>query len=226
MKTKITFSLPPGPLQIGVLEADGVKIRQSSEKYLSKIKSDIAHILQPGWVYPDAIQKGIRSLLKTYGFHPSGRNRPASEFLAKDLQARGEFKPINNVVDINNHVSMLSFLPISVIDRAKDTEDIILRTGTEAEEYVFNKEGQVLSLKNLLVLARNSGNHLPVGSPVKDSQETKVFEDTRNILVVIYSSCRLISSEKLSEYLCIFSEYLKSEALAERVEHQIFDALH
>ncbi|MBF0545779.1 MAG: hypothetical protein HQM08_15155 [Candidatus Riflebacteria bacterium] len=226
MKTKVIFSLPPGPLQIGIIEADGVRVAPSNSDYLSEIKNAISPILDPEWIYPDSLQKGIRSLLKVYGFHPSGRNRPACEFLAKDLQSRGEFKPINNIVDINNHISMLSFLPISVIDRSKSGENLMIRVGMEGESYIFNKEGQELSLKNLLVIARNGGNSAPLGSPVKDSQETKVFEDSRNIVGIIYSSSSLISSEKLSIWLEKFSSLLKSEAKAERIEWEILDSPH
>lgn len=223
MKTKITFSLPPGPLQIGIIEADGVLVGPTSQEYLKRIVDDVKPILEPEFVYSDRMQKGVRSLLKSYGFHPSGRSRPASEFLAKDIQARGSFKTINNLVDIINHLSIQSCLPISLLDRAKTGESLCLRIGTEKEVYVFNKEGQELSLKNLLIVAKADGGLTPYGSPVKDSQATKVFESTHQIIGIIYSSPSVVDHKTLAGYLNQFAELLKSEGRASSAAWEILD---
>jgi len=224
MNTQIVFVLPPGPLQVGVIEADGVRVVPSRPEYVARIDQEIAPILAPGWVYPDSLQKGIRSLLKAYGFHPSGRNRPASEFLVKDLLARGAFNPISNVVDINNHLSLLSHLPISILDRDKAGDRLSLRVGVEPEQYVFNREGHALTLRDLLVVARDEGKREAMGSPVKDSQATKVFEDTSRVTGIVYSSYPLVPTEALAELLQRFGQLLKSEAAATRVEWQVLDA--
>jgi len=225
MKTRVVFSLPPGPLQIGLIEADGVRVGPSRPAYLERISAEVAPILAPEWIFPDNYQKGIRSLLKAYGFHPSGRNRPASEFLVKDLLGRGAFNPINNVVDINNHLSLTTHLPISIFDRAKAGDDLILRVGIEGEQYVFNREGQELSLKHLLLVARHDTTPAgtPVGSPVKDSQATKVFEDTSSITGVVYSSQSLLTGAALAEVMTRFATLLREEAMATDVEWKILD---
>ncbi|MBF0498642.1 MAG: hypothetical protein HQM09_00800 [Candidatus Riflebacteria bacterium] len=223
MDTRITFSLPPGALQIGLIEADGVRVLPSQSSYLQQIAEEIAPILQDDWVYPDCMQKGIRSLLKAYGFHPSGRNRPASEFLVKDLQARGSFNPINNVVDINNHLSLVSHLPISILDRAKTGDSLQIRVGMEGESYVFNREGHELSLRDLLIVACGEGSMAPFGSPVKDSQATKVFEETSRLVGVIYSSVTLSPPDALAALLRRFASFLSAEASAKRVEWKIID---
>ena len=151
MQSQITLSLPPCNLRLGIIEAMNVCVRPSSAKYLNQISKEIAHLLKPDFVYPDHLQKGIRGLLKNFGFHPSGRNRPASEFLFKDLLNRQEFNAINNIVDINNHLSLKYHLPISVLDLDKTGPNLCIRVGLENEEYVFNREGQMLSLKKLLL---------------------------------------------------------------------------
>lgn len=171
------------------------------------------------------MQKGIRSLLKTFGFHPSGRSRPASEFLCKDLQNRGSFNFINNVVDINNHLSLVSHLPISTFDLDKSGNDLCLRVGLDDESYVFNREGQTLSLKKLLVVARHGSDNAAIGSPVKDSQATKVFEETANIAVIIYSSGNLTSEKDLQRLLERYMLLIKKETGAEELESAILDAV-
>lgn len=223
MKTTLLFSLPPSQLRVGLIEADGLQVGPSPAEYLREIAVEIKPLLQPGWVYPDHLQKGIRSLLKSFGFHPSGRNRPASEFLVKDLQARGSFHAINNVVDINNHLSLVSHLPISIIDLDRAGDRLCLRLGGEHEAYVFNREGQLLALKHLLVIARAEGDHAAVGSPVKDSQATKITETTRRAFGVIYTAATITPEGELAALLQRFAELLKGRAGAATAVWKIVD---
>lgn len=206
------------------MTAVGVRVGPSSQSYRERIAADLAPMLAPGWVYPDHLRKGIRSLLKAYGFHPSGRNRPASEYLAKDLADRREFKPINNVVDINNHVSLCSHLPISVLDLDKTGDRLGIRVGLAGESYVFNQEGQMHDLKQLLVVTRENGHSEPVGSPVKDSHATKVFAETRRVLAVLYASQTVNAREEVETWAGRFAELLRTEAGAEAVDHWVVDA--
>lgn len=224
MKTSLILSLPPSSLRVGLIEAHDIAVKPSSEQYQARIKADTEPFLASDYIYPDQKQKGIRSLLKTFGFHPSGRSRPASEFLFKDLQNRGSFNFINNVVDINNHVSLCSHLPISVIDTDKSGLELCLRVGFDDESYVFNREGHELSLKKLLIIARQGGDRLAIGSPVKDSQATKVFPETKNIVFVVYTSSNITSETELQTLLNGIGKLLKSEAGASSVSSQILDA--
>lgn len=224
MKTSLVFTLPPSSLRIGLVEARDVTVKPSSESYQARIAREVEPFLSSDFIYPDHMQKGIRSLLKTFGFHPSGRSRPASEFLFKDLQNRGGFNFINNVVDINNHISLCSHLPISVLDTDKSGCELCLRVGFDDESYVFNREGHELALKKLLVIARQGGDHAAIGSPVKDSQATKVFAETKNIVFVVYTSSNITSEEELHTMLNGIGQLLKAEAGASSVTSQVLDA--
>jgi len=223
MSLSLLFALPPGPLRIGLIEAEGVRVGPSRPEYLRRIEEEIRSRISPEYVYPDPFQKRIRSLLKTWGFHPSGRNRPASEFLVKDLQVRGAFNPINVVVDINNHLSLVSHLPISILDLDKTGEKLSMRIGMESESYIFNREGQELALKNLLVVARSEGDLRAVGSPVKDSQMTKVFETTSRVAGFVYTTRNLSPDEEFGPFLERFCNLLRTEAGAARASWQILD---
>lgn len=224
MKTSLVISLPPANLRVGLIEARGVTVKPSSPQYREQINCEVSKFISTDCIYPDHMQKGIRSLLKIFGFHPSGRSRPASEFLFKDLQNRGSFNFINNVVDINNHLSLLSHLPISTFDLDKSGYDLCLRVGFDDESYVFNREGQLLALKKLLVVARQGADLAAIGSPVKDSQATKVFEESANIAVVIYSSGNLTSEEDLQRLLDRYMLLLKKETGASELESAILNA--
>ncbi len=222
MYTHVTFDLPESNLRVGFLEAFNIKVKPSSEKYQQKISSDINEMLKPGYTYPDNMQKGIRSLLKTFGFHPSGRSRPASEYLFKDLTNRGGFNYINNIVDINNHISLKYKLPISVFDLDKSGNQLCLRVGNDTEEYVFNKEGQILTLKKLLLVAKTGAE--AIGTPVKDSQATKVFEPTNKIAFFVYSSSNITPKEEMTKILEEIGKYLQEEAGATDIATAVLDA--
>jgi DNA/RNA-binding domain of Phe-tRNA-synthetase-like protein len=224
MKTNLIFSIPPSQLRIGLIEAINVCVGPTDAYYKASIEQETAHILKDDFQYPDHIRKGIRSLLKTFGFHPSGRSRPASEFLVKDLINRKEFNSINNIVDINNHLSLKSHLPISVLDLDKTGTDLCIRTGLPDEKYIFNKEGQLLSLKNLILVADQSPANGAYGSPVKDSQATKIFAETKNILGIIYTSANITPVEELESLLEEFANHLQKQAKAEKIDFSILDA--
>lgn len=222
MQTKITFDLPESTLRIGFLEAFNIKVKPSTDNYQQTINNDIQKMLVPGYAYPDNMQKGVRSLLKTFGFHPSGRSRPASEYLFKDLTNRGSFNNINNIVDINNHISLKYKLPISVFDLDKSGFNLCLRVGNDTEEYVFNKEGQILTLKKLLLVAKTGAE--AIGTPVKDSQATKVFEPTNKIAFFVYSSSNLTTVDEMNKILNEIGKYLQEEAEATDIATSVLDA--
>jgi DNA/RNA-binding domain of Phe-tRNA-synthetase-like protein len=134
----------------------------------------------------EAVKKAVRVLLRQGGFKPSGRNKPASEYLLK-AAAGGFLKPINPVVDICNVVSRDHGLPISVVDL--DRTEGRLHVGVVPEgSYVFNASGQELKLDGLLCLHDQAG---PCANAVKDSQRTKTRDDTLRVLAVVWGTGEL-----------------------------------
>lgn len=133
------------------------------------------------------VRQAVRDLLRFGGYKPSGRGRPASETLFKALQ-EGRFPYIHPVVDFFNLLSLEFGIPISVLDRDSLVGTWSFRVGRVAESYIFNPSGQEMDLKGLLLLVDENG---PVGSPVKDSQRTKISVSTSNFFVVIWGSSEL-----------------------------------
>ena len=139
----------------------------------------------PGFAPDDAIKAAVRNLLRLGGFKPTGRSKPASEYLEKAFQD-GYLNPINAAVDVCNAVSLHSGLPISVIDLDLAQAPYQVKIVPEKISYVFNPSGQELDLQGLVCFWDAEG---PCGSPVKDSQRTKTHGETRRILVLIWG-CR------------------------------------
>ncbi len=142
---------------------------------------------------PGPVKTAVRALLRFGGYKPSGRGRPASESLLKAL-AEDRYRQIHPVVDVLNRLSLESGLPISVLDADAVGPRWSFRLGGPGESYVFNPSGQELNLQGLMVLANPTG---AVGSPVKDSQRTKVHSQTARFLIVVWGTAVLPESTAL-----------------------------
>src|ERR1700679_3659975 len=71
----------------------------------------------------DGVREAVRSLLRHGGFKPTGRSKPASEYLLKAGRDK-LLSPINVAVAACNIVSFHSGLPISVVDLDKTREPL------------------------------------------------------------------------------------------------------
>lgn len=152
-------------------------------------------LLRPDAVAPmqssDAVRGAVRDLLRFGGFKPTGRSKPASEYLIR-AATEGTLGAINPVVDVCNAVSLHSGLPISVVDldrteRGTEGGSNALRVAIapKGTSYVFNATGQELDLGGLVALADGAGF---CANAVKDAQRTKTHEGTTRVLVVVWGT--------------------------------------
>ncbi len=135
----------------------------------------------------DEVRAAVRALLRAGGFKPSGRSKPASEYLVT-AATEGRFPAINAAVDACNVVSLHSGLPISLIDVERLVPPLAIRVAPEGTTYVFNPSGQVIDASGLLCVYDAEG---PTGTPVKDAQRTKTHDATRDVLAVVWGTTAL-----------------------------------
>jgi DNA/RNA-binding domain of Phe-tRNA-synthetase-like protein len=135
----------------------------------------------------DTVREAVRALLRHGGFKPTGRSKPASEYLLKAVRD-GLLASINLAVDACNVVSLHSGLPISVVDLDKAREPLRVGIASAGSSYAFNASGQVMDLGGLLVLFDGEG---PCANAVKDAQRTKTDADTRRTLSVVWGTTAL-----------------------------------
>lgn len=130
----------------------------------------------------EAIRNDVRALLRYGGFKPSGRSKPASEYLVRAVENE-QLASINLAVDACNVASLHSGLPISVVDLAKAMAPYSVAVVAEGNSYIFNVSGQLLDLGGLLCLHDAAG---PCANAVKDAQRTKTDAQTQSTLSVVW----------------------------------------
>jgi len=131
----------------------------------------------------EAVRAAVRDLLRQRGYKPTGRGKPASEYLVRAAED-GALGSINAAVDACNAVSLHSGLPISVVDLDRAAPPLRIDVAGEGASYVFNTAGQEIRLDGLLCLFDAAG---PCANAVKDSQRTKTGDATRRTLSVVWA---------------------------------------
>jgi DNA/RNA-binding domain of Phe-tRNA-synthetase-like protein len=166
---------------------------------------------------PAGVRAAIRDLLRKGGYKPTGRGKPASEYLAQAAE-RGEWPRVNHAVDALNLVSLESGLPISLLDADRALEDasaLVVRLGAAGEKYVFNAAGHEIDVEGLLCVAKADGPC--IGNAVKDSMATKTTPDTRNVVAIVWASRRAIDEPGLRAVCDRLARLLDAEDTSVRV---------
>jgi DNA/RNA-binding domain of Phe-tRNA-synthetase-like protein len=132
----------------------------------------------------DAVRAAVRDVLRADGYKPTGRGKPASEYLLRAAAEPG-LTSINLAVDACNAVSLHSGLPISVVDLERATPPCSIAVSQAGSEYVFNAAGQIIDVAGLPCLFDASG---PCANAVKDAQRTKTSDKTRVTLSIIWGA--------------------------------------
>lgn len=141
----------------------------------------------------EPLRAAIRDLLRHGGYKPTGRGKPASEYLVR-AATEGALGSINAAVDACNAASLHSGLPVSVVDLDRARGPFRIAIAPEGASYVFNASGQEIDLAGLLCLWDADG---PCANAVRDAQRTKTSADTRSTLSVIWGCAGF--EERLNE---------------------------
>jgi len=138
----------------------------------------------------DAWRSRVRDILRNGTYKPTGRGKPASEYLLRSA-AEARFPRISAPVDVCNFVSLLSLLPISIWDLDRSPSDSFrVRLGAPDESYVFNEAGQSIDLTDLVLGAAvtdSAPEGVPIVNPVKDGLTTKTTPATRRVAALVYA---------------------------------------
>lgn len=210
----LTFELDHPALRLGILAVDDVRWGPSDRALLAALEAAEERVCREPSVFPEPVRVAVRDVLRSAGYKPTGRGKPASELLFSLAQKRA-FPRIGNLVDANNLASLEHALPISMFDADRLGPEPAVRFGRAGESYVFNGSGQSMELVGLPVVCRG-GQREPIGNPVRDSMLGKVHEGTTRVVAVVYSS-RALSDALLVAALARLQSLLELHAQARRI---------
>jgi DNA/RNA-binding domain of Phe-tRNA-synthetase-like protein len=181
------LTLDPHPL----LDLGAFVTRFPAALGATAVPAALAALLRPGAAAPmasdDAVRAAVRDVLRKFGYKPTGRGKPASEYLIRAV-GEGTLASINLAVDACNAVSLHSGLPISVVDLDRTAPPLRVGVPGAGCEYVFNATGQVIDVEGLPCLFDAAG---PCASAVKDAQRTKTSPATRTTLSLVWGAAAL-----------------------------------
>ncbi len=153
-----------------------------------QVSDEVLALLKPLATAPlasdDVVRGAVRDLLRHGGYKPTGRGKPASEYLIRAV-TEGALSSINAAVDCCNAVSLHSGLPISVVDLELMQAPLRVGVAPAGTTYIFNASGQTIDVEGLLCLFDAAG---ACANAVKDSQRTKTSPKTTKTLTVIWGT--------------------------------------
>lgn len=198
-------------LGLGVVVAEPVSAAAAPAALAAALDAAIARRRgQPLGPDDETTRQLCRELLRNGRYKPTGRGKPASEYLLR-AALEGDFPRVNGPVDANNLVSLESLAPISLWDLdLAGTEELEVRLGRAGERYVFNPSGQVLDLADLLCGCGlfGDGRSQPMVTPVKDGLATKLTPATRRVAGCIYFPLGAGGRERLAAVTADFARWL------------------
>src|SRR5215468_943576 len=182
----------PGAVELAVAPHPLLVLRAFVTEFPSPLgrlpRDTYRDLLAPGARAPvrgtDDVRTAIRDLLRHGGYKPTGRGKPASEYLVR-VSAEGKLTPINAAVDVGNVVSLHSGLPISVVDVDRLRAPVRVDVAPAGARYVFNASGQEIDLEGLICLFDAEG---PCANAVKDAERTKTSDATLTTLTLVWGA--------------------------------------
>ncbi len=195
-----------------VLRCRARKIRPSSDDFLAAADAaaeGIQRDFTTESIADAAPIRVFRAALSRHGWNPN-RYRISSEALLRRLvQAKG-FPRINNVVDLNNDLSLKSLLPVGSYDPRGVTGRVCLRMAMAGETTDTLSKG-ALDMAGCMVIADDAG---PFGSPINDSLRCMIRDDTTDFFMVFYAFTAIDVRAVMSE----------AEVMAPGCDVEILDA--
>lgn len=203
-------------LQVGSLVAE-VVVEESQAALNDELGDLIEEIQSTLPVASIAKEAAIAAMRKTYrmvGKDPT-KYRVSSEALLRRIGRGLGLYRVNNVVEINNYISMKSRCPVCAYDISKLEGPIAFTVAPEGTVYEGIGRGN-LNIEFLPVFSDAKG---PFGSLTSDSARTCVGPETRKIVLNIIS---VHLHENMQEWLMEVERLLVNYAQGKNIEKSIW----
>jgi DNA/RNA-binding domain of Phe-tRNA-synthetase-like protein len=202
-------------ISIGAIQAE-VVVKPSDNLLLEKLDlacEDFASNHKVEDISKQEVIAASRKAYKILGKDPA-RYRLSSEALLRRIVKEKGIYRINNIVEINNLISIKSHFPICAFDVSKIKGNVQFTIGTKEDEYYGIGRG-LLNIENLPVFEDQIGKF---GSPTSDSERVKITNETTFILMNIISFSGI---DNLEFYLNELQNKLVEFADAKQIETMI-----
>lgn len=190
-----------------------VTVEKSSDLLLEKFNSTVSE-LENKYITEDIVKinhiNTTREAYKALGKSPSSYRNASEAMLRRIVKGKGLYN-INNVVEINNIISVSSGYSIGSYDLDCVSEDITLKRVPDGENYDGIGKSSV-NIEHLPTLYDEAG---PFGNPTSDSQRAMIKEGERNVASIIYS---FDGSEDLEKWITEFKNLLTEYTDAKNIE--------
>ena len=204
----MNFTIAPSvALKMGFLRMTDCRVAASSDA-LRSVYDGVVSVTRKRFaespLSDHPVASGVRCLFKSSGIDPS-RYRPSGEALVRRILKEQDLYYINNIVDINNICSIESLFPLGAYDCEHIVDDVNTRLGECNEHYLGI--GKEINIAGKLVSVDSQG---AFGSPIADSDRTKITESTREVLVLLYapgSTDDSVMADTLSRFADLASEH-------------------
>lgn len=170
-------------LTLGIALIKNIQIKRSDERLKAKIRKvqeKIRKQIKIGDLKNMPLIKAYRKFYWKIKIDPT-KQRPSAEALIRRILRGKNIPSINTAVDAYNLASIETQIPIGAYDYDKIKEPITLRWSKPGEKF---KEigGRIEEIKRQLVISDNE--KIINIYPHRDSDETKITEETKNILII------------------------------------------
>ena len=199
-------------LQLGCIQYTA-NVEKGSKELWNKINDEIKRIEKEVSIEDINKEKNIkdsRELYKKIGKDPH-RYRISSEALIRRIvQKKGLYK-INNVVDANNLISIISKFSVGSYDIDKLGENLTFRIGKKGESYKgIGKD--IVNTEKLPVFSDEFGAY---GSPTSDSEKAMIKNDTKHILTVLISFSNDSNlKEEMEKAISVLEKYVGAKDIS------------
>lgn len=156
-----------------------------------------------------------RETYRRLGKNPGRYRNSAEALMRRILQGKGIYI-INNVVEINNLISLKATCSVGSYDLANLKGPIRFTVGKEGEQYKgIGKE--LINVENLPILEDDLGNF---GSPTSDSERAMITPASKDILMIMFS---FGGREGIMDYLKEAEQLLVRYAAAQDIEIAVIE---
>jgi DNA/RNA-binding domain of Phe-tRNA-synthetase-like protein len=173
-------------LTVITFQVNGVKI-QKKDAELEKFKLEVMKQIRDEYDL-DAVKdhptfRAYRDFFWRIGIDPT-KIRPAAEALIRRILAGKTLPCINTLVDAYNLASIKSRIALATFDADKLEGNLLMRFAQEGEQFYGIGMEKPLILKGGEIVVSDNEKLIAV-YPYRDADNTKVTQETENILIVV-----------------------------------------